>query len=321
MKIILMLIFVLLTFSACGGEDKADENERIPETITGKWIENRGYIYEFGEDGSLLIDTMFHKVSGSYAMNGDRLDISLTDKEGGTEEFCFAAAAEKDGYRLELAAVENERGYCLPYEPAGLMSGFLSAFGGPEEITLVYPDEEPRYAEHSDLIGVWINREYGDITIIDENGITYLEGDEPETRECQIIHGGMIDDDPEYNPYYGDVYTVWDDFYFINNRFSSSPIVFEKYDHPRIDEEFFSGKYEIDTDDISGEAVFEDGKGVLKIHYDEEYEAEISVRGRKTSLTYNGITTEYSERYIVDEYIYLIEGSNYLLLEDTDYHD
>ena len=123
--VIIFCIIMLMT--ACS--KKIDENT-VPDSIVGKWIEDRLYEYVFDKDGNVTVSAEWFELNGTYTVEGNELQITM-EYNGSYKQPCsfrFLMTAEAGRYKLEREYDKDTDGKYIPYEPAGLASGFLSAF-------------------------------------------------------------------------------------------------------------------------------------------------------------------------------------------------
>ena len=298
--------------------------------LVGRWTESRAYIYEFDEKGNVSINTGYYTVIGDYTCEENHLLLSLMDSDGEVYNYNFDIVADDNGCAMYYKPVENKWGFYDPYEPAGLMSGWMSALWDNEDPFYLKKGEEPRPANVEDLDGIWIDQIYGELVIFEKNRNIYLHETYADIYESTLKNGIFIsyDDDGDEESC---ILWLYDNKLYMSNCYSAEPSVLERYEaEPHtLSLSDFEGDNSIRVNGKWANMRLEKGKGICE--YDDRiYDAAISViDNSRVNLRVNGEKTVYDHyivleeesEYYLDKYIYLYNDesaiciNNYTMLE------
>ncbi len=291
----------------------------------GKWLENRFYIYDFADDGTMTLDIGSAVLNGTYTYDDSVLSIEFENSWDTVSGFRFTADYTDDVIHLTYTGPFSDVSECLgyaPYEPEALVTGYFS-FVENLDFTLEKIDAEFVPAEQKDLQGIWVDRCYDDYA---SNDIIYIWDGDMCTKICKkkffgesyiqksertVAEGKEVFEDGEYNSF-----TVFKDRIFIVYSGGGTPDVLEKYtgDTVPITEEM-TGEYYINTDEYLWEAYLENGKGEIFDIYDtfEKYPAEIIADGNNLRIAIKKNSFEYAYEfacYKVGDIYYLDGGED-----------
>lgn len=291
--------------------------DAIPESIVGRWIENRLYEYTFDSDGNVAVTSAEFALNGTYAVNNEELAVTLKAESGKDQTFRFLMTAEQGGYKLERLYDKEDDSSYVPYEPTGLVSGYFSAFGGDSVFYLSSPYEEPVPAQQNDIQGCWENGS-GIILIADGDQVYAAEGKLFERTGSAITDGMLSYENGEkikFFSYKDKLYQVSGIFEpSVWNRFEPSepfPLNgnYNVYTYP---EKYYDLDLELENSKgTAKEVVEEDGRVRGVVH-----EAEITGENGSFAFVCGENTYEYTDCIAYGEYIYFYNDSEAMVLKN-----
>lgn len=306
--------------SAVTDNETNSQNNITAAFPVGKWTENRAYIYDFKEDGTVVINTGYYDVNGTYTYENNVLTLKLLNSCNVTETFSFDITEDKDGYKMDYKPVENGYGFCDPYEPAGLMSGYYSASWGDDPFYLKKGNLRQE-ADIDDLKGVWIESDDKKHIFIFDDKKSYrcfnLFGD---VGECSVKNGNLEykenDEIYVFNYYNGNLY--------MSNRFLPKPIVLERTESEPLSIKDFDNRWYFAAVGYETSLKGKGNGGITGEDYD--ISIEISLNNDTVTLTVDGekkIYTDYfvhseaSEYYdgVIYKYVYLFNENDIVSFE------
>lgn len=312
------------------------EEETVTEAMAeadfpiGKWIETRAYIYEFDENGNVSVDTGFYNIKGTYEYNGSELRLRLIS--GWNKAVGYVFSVEKNGDSAELVYTDYfDTEFMDPYEPVGLMTGYMSVLGGLDKLTLEPFTGGFIPAEHEDLNGVWLCPDYKynyyptELYIYDGNSRNVYKDGKIISTEFHIKNGFEIYDkdysfvieldDHDETVEFKRSYMLYDDKLYIDSNYDNNPEILVRYNKENISSDYFNGVYE----SIIGTFTLQNGKGTIRSIYGDE-NAQIIVNGDKIFIDTDNFKAEYNY-YFVDRAILLYNSEVYNSEEHETYKD
>ena len=319
--------------------------ETVPETKAadyessdfpvGRWTENRAYIYEFDDKGNVSINTGFYNIKGTYEYNGSELRLKLLDAIG----YVFDVTENGDSAELvytDYFDTESKE----PYEPVGLITGYLSVLGGIEEFTLEPFRSEFIPAEHEDLNGAWISSDFRYNYYPDEmyiyNGSSlafYHNSGFIDKGEFHVKNGyEILEEQYSFDVYidgheetvdYQKSYILYGDKLYVSNNIEPNPKILVRYVQKDISESYFNDASYYATDGLKGIFTLKDGNGIFERRVKDEYgevvevekeNAEITVNENKLLIKTDNFKGEYDYYLINDDVLLYNSNDDYILL-------
>lgn len=250
--------------------------ETAAEFPVGIWTENRAYVYDFGEDGSLSINTGYYVVNGSYTYENGALAVDLLDPEGDTYKYIFDISGGGDQYIMTDRRIENEYGFWDPYEPTGIITGYFPVLGSDEKFSLQRGDLVEN-ATFGDVNGIWRNADGSDeVFIFDNEKCFYGRVTSPYVGNCSVKNETLEAAFGKTKFYF----MLYDGRLFMTFDGVSKAYIFERAEPSRLSQSDFDGRcyFETGDGDYALRGVIKNGKGVI-VNEITEYEtnAEITV--------------------------------------------
>ena len=291
--------------------------DTLPESVVGRWIENRLYEYIFDSGGNVTLSSSYFTLNGTYAVSDSELEVIIRDSSGKDRKFRFSMSAEPGGYKLERLYDEVLDGKYIPCEPTGLADGYFSAFGGEDVFHLSSPYEEPVPAQQKDVIGSWQNSsgvviEFSDDSICVTDGLKFRMFD-------SVMEDGMIYNDAggiyaEFMLYKGILY--YPSEYFDPDQWKRCELPetlplngnYHVYTYP---EKYIDLDLELEYSKGTAEEVVESENGISVI----TYEAEIAEKDGKYIFIRDGETTEYTFITVNGSYTYFYSENEVMILK------
>lgn len=318
--------------SAVTDNETNSQNNITTAFPVGKWTENRAYIYDFKEDGTVVINTGYYDISGTYTYENNVLTLNLFDSDNETNTFSFDITACKDGYKMDYKLVENEYGFHDPYEPAGLMSGYYSAAWNNDPFYLK-KGEYITFAEIEDIKGIWVDEE-NSIYIFGDN--KYMEGwnSHIHSYDYSLKNGRLECKNDEDDESY--VLNIYDGKIYMNNSYYPFPIILKRTESEPFSIKDFDSSWEFRTVNDRTSVSYsygqcKNGKGNITCNdYDTSIEISLNndtvtlnIGGEKTIYTDYFVYSDASEYYdgVIYKYVYLFNENDIVSFEITIYTD
>ena len=290
----------------------------------GKWTETRLYKYEFDDKGKVTIDTFHNSVTGDYTYENNILEMNFETDDDYKIKYVFSVTESDNGVNLTLNESTDQNGWFVPFEPGGLVTGYMTVLTGLEELTLTAYNKEPVFADADDLKGAWVSIDYEydyyeDILyVFSDNSVTEFS----ESIDCQemtVENGvGIYSEEANYPKDYVKLHLLYDGKLYISDNYGNCvPEIMERYEETAV----------INTDDLDGEYILksdergllslEDGKGTLS---SEGYSVpvEIIVKDGTFSIASEHYTETF-KYYIFDDSICLVNDENSALMSKVEW--
>lgn len=297
-------------------------SQSVPENFpVGEWIESRSYIYNFDENGNVSIDTGFHTLNGTYEYSENDFIIKLVNGWGDTYTYDFTVRFEDSYTALEFEGCPEDK--YMSFEPTGLLTGYSSAFGGPDEFRLMpysgglknvtspeeiqglwqfyYSDTEPEdeiWIFSGDNIVLLGNNEWDKFPEMDENGYTIIDEDYGISVDYEDGKGEQMIYAQTLLRTYGDtLYMCYS---------TQDADIFKSYQPEPVPKDFLDGtisSYGCVDGFLDGYFIdMKNGKGSFgETIYDKDHTAELKLNGNKLTVTIDDETQTFDCYYLSDD--------------------